>query len=74
MTNTNELYTLAGTLDQLKTMISNADNPEEVAAMLADTIEATEESIGEEIEGLMAIQREHEAEALKFKNEKDYFA
>jgi hypothetical protein len=74
MSNTNELYTLTGNLAALKRMIAEAENPETVQDLLKDTIEATEDSIGEEIEGLLAMQREYEAEALKFKNEKDFFA
>lgn len=74
MTNTNELYILTGNLAELKNMILEAENPQEVEQLLADTIQATEESISAELEALIAIQREHEAEALKFKTEKDYFA
>jgi Siphovirus Gp157 len=69
----NELYKLTGQLGQLKDMIAFAENKEEMEKMLEDTIEATEETIGEEVEGLIAIQREYEAEAEKFKREKEYF-
>lgn len=71
---TQTLYNLTGTLAEMKRLIENADNPETVEFLLKDTIEATEESIGEEIEAMIAIMREHEAEAEKFKREKDYFA
>ena len=74
MTNTFELYQLTGNLANLRQMIAEAESPEQVAELLKDTIEATEESIGEEIEGLIALQREYESAAERFKAEKDYFA
>lgn len=69
-----KLYELKGNMAQLHDMLRDAESNSEMVAMIQDTIEATEESIGEEIEGLIAMQREFEGNAEMLKREEKMFA
>lgn len=69
-----KLYELKGNMAQLHDMLRDAEDNAAIVQMIQDTIEATEESIGEEMEGLISMQREFEGNAEMLKREEKMFA
>lgn len=67
---TNEtLYSLTNNLLRLQEFIEEAENPEELAELIADSKEALELSIDEKIEGMMIIRQNKLARANALKEE-----